>query len=233
MSIKTKAIAVFAALAICATSGVVLEAGPASAGTPSCGHFCYNLSNKNPGSHFVLDVMSQAEKTGQPIILFTKSNSDPAQDWVVSDQGLVSDFFSAGMVSAQLNLHYSHMEAYEVEYAPYGVDSGLCVGVASIAFQGENVSLQPCGVGSRTVWVEDTADNTVYYHYYPMINGSDTNFSHPFVATYPASAYPTDKPRPQLTVTELTGSAQTGSPSLPVIGTVNSNQLWKAYPGVS
>ena len=99
--------------------------------------------------------------------------------------------------------------AFENEYAPFGVDSGLCMGVAATAFQGEGVTLQPCGVSSKTVWILDTADQfsfiTALRNGVPLINGSDTNFSHPFVLTYPASGVPTDKPRPQLTVTNLTG----------------------------
>ena len=39
----------------------------------------------------------------------------------------------------------------------------------------------------------------------PLINGSDTNFSQPFVLTYPQSGYPTDVPRPQLLVGKITG----------------------------
>ena len=45
--------------------------------------------------------------------------------------------------------------AFEIEYAPYGVQSGLCVGVAATAAQGGKVSLQPCGVTSKTVWIAD------------------------------------------------------------------------------
>ena len=41
-----------------------------------------------------------------------------------------------------------------------------------------------------------------------MINGSDTNFSHPFVLTYPSNGYPTDIPRPQLMSSNLTGFSQ-------------------------
>ncbi len=41
--------------------------------------------------------------------------------------------------------------------------------------------------------------------YVPLINGSDTNFSQPFVLTYPQSGYPTDLPRPQLLVGKITG----------------------------
>ena len=79
------------------------------------------------------------------------------------------------------------------------MDSGLCVGVASTAVQEEGVTLQECGASSKTVWAVDVFDQPIesfFLGYYPLINGSDTNFSQPFVLTYPQSGYPTDKPRP-------------------------------------
>ena len=72
------------------------------AATPSCGDACVNIFSKLFGTHrhpnFVMDVWRQAAKVGQPIILFRASNSDPAEDFTVSFQGLVSDFFAAGLV---------------------------------------------------------------------------------------------------------------------------------------
>ncbi len=118
--------------------------------------------------------------------------------------------------------------AFEIQYSPYGVDSGLCMGVAATAVAGEGVTLQPCGVSAKTVWIVDSAD-TVRHGYVPLINGSDTNFSQPFVLTYPSSGYPTDKPRPQLYVTNLTGFQ--GANGLPQ-GTINSSQLFGADFGV-
>jgi hypothetical protein len=118
--------------------------------------------------------------------------------------------------------------AFEIQYSPYGVDSGLCAGVATTAISGEGVTLQPCGVSAKTVWIVDSID-TVAHGYVPLINGSDTNFSQPFVLTYPSSGYPTDKPRPQLYVTNLTGFQ--GAGGLPQ-GTVDSSQLFGADFGV-
>ena len=166
--------------------------------------------------------------------------------------------------------------AFELEYAPYGVQSGLCAGVGATAAQGAKVSLQPCGVSSKTVWIADvglvpgtpnssvttitydkgsaapavssptsfarpldrrhrstrylTDDPTALFHgYAPVINGSNTNFSHPFVLTYPGNGSPTDMPRPQLFVSNLTGFSNGFGP---IVGTVNENQLWSAVPGV-
>ena len=98
-------------------------------------------------------MLRQGEKIGQPIILFRTANFDPAEDWTVAFQGTVADFFAAGLVSSSVALHYgciaavelpelrsrasqsSDYLAFENEYAPFGVDSGLCMGVAATAFQ--------------------------------------------------------------------------------------------------
>src|ERR1700730_1208520 len=199
MSIKSKVLAAAATLTMVGGVGTVgvLTAGTAGAATPSCGHNCIDIFSRQFGTHrtpnFVVDVFRQGAKVGQPIILFRTSNSDPAEDFTVSFQGLVSDFFQAGLVSAAVNLHYGggvgaggpngfpDEPALELEYSPYGVGSGLCVGLFSTAFANEGVTLQPCGVSSKTVWILDTFDKSfpAFSHgYFPAINGSDTHLSH-------------------------------------------------------
>jgi hypothetical protein len=50
--------------------------------------------------------------------------------------------------------------------------------------------LQPCGVSAATVWVFDTTDQSGQQ--VPLINGTDTNFTDPFVLTaHGASMNPT------------------------------------------
>jgi hypothetical protein len=244
MSIKSKVLATAATLTLVGGIGTAgaLTAGTASAATPSCGNSCIDVFSHQFGTHkspnFVVDVLRQGEKVGQPIILFRTANFDPAEDFTVAFQGTVSDFFAAGLVSAAVDLHYGggakgfpNDFAFENEYAPFGVDSGLCLGVAATAFNDEGVTLQPCGVSSKTVWIVDTFDSpvTLFKGYVPLINGSDTNFSHPFVLTYPNNSFPTDKPRPQLVVTNITGSSNGPGP---VLGTVNVDQLWGADFGI-
>ena len=250
MSIKSKVLAAAATLTLVGGVGVAgaLTAGTASAATPSCGNSCIDIFSQQFGTHkspnYVVDVLRQGEKVGQPIILFRTANFDPAEDFTVSFQGTVADFFAAGLVSAAVDLHYGggakgfpNDFAFENEYAPFGVDSGLCMGVAATAFNDEGVTLQPCGVSSKTVWIDDIFDspNTLFQGYIPVINGSDTNFSQPFVLTYPNEGYPTDKPRPQLVVTNITGFSQTSPPFFipgPELGTVDVNQLWGADLGI-
>ena len=254
MSMKSKVIAAGATLAL--VGGVSAVAGlTASAATPSCGDNCINVFSREFGHHsspnFVVDVLRQGARVGQPIILYRTSQSDPAEDFTVSFQGTVSDFYAAGLVSSAVALHYGCIPAtdpganfpncfdgtaiddpaFEAEYAPYGVDSGLCAGTATTAMQNAPISLQPCGASSKTVWILDVNDSpdTITSDYVPLINGSDTNFSHPFVLTYPKNGYPTDRPRPQLFTQNLTGfSNGSGSP----IASVQDNQLWGADFGV-
>src|SRR5438876_1193563 len=257
MGLKSK---VFAAAATVTLVGGVSTVGmlSASAATPSCGNACIDIFSREFGHHnspnFVMDVWRQGAKVNQPVILFRTSDTDPAEDINASFQGSVDDFFAAGLVSSAVELHYGGQKgitigkttitlpghgaagffndpAFELEYTPFGVGSGLCVGVASTAVQNSKVSLQPCGASSKTVWIVDAGDSaTVSHGYVPLVNGSDTNFSHPFVLTYPKNGYPTDKPRPQLITQNLTGF--TGNFLVPVLGTVNDNQLWGADFGV-
>jgi hypothetical protein len=282
MSIKSKVLATAATLTLVGGVGMAgaLGAGTAaSAATPSCGSTCIDIFSYEFGQHhapnYVVDVLRQGEKVGQPIILFRTANFDPAEDWSIAYEGQVSDFFAADLVGDDVDLHYGggcafaypvtgdstsvvtpgtlnclftypDDPAFEIEYAPYGVESGLCMGVSSTAVQEEGVTLQPCGVSSKTVWIVDTYDPPYndedwYGSYLPAINGSDTNFSQPFVLTYPQSGYPTDMPRVQLQVDQLTGfeactphyyDEETYCTYGPEEGTINDNQLWGADFGV-
>jgi hypothetical protein len=225
MSIKSKVLAAAATLTLVGGLGAA-GALSANAATPSCGHTCINLFSREFGTHhtpaFVLDVLRQGAKVGQPIILYRTSNSDPAEDFTISFQGTVADFYAAGLVTAALDLHYANLYAYEIQYSPNGVNSGLCAGTASTAQNGTNVVLVPCGASSKSVWVVDSYD-TIKGSYVPLINGSDTNFSDPSVLHYPGNHYPTDMPRPQLNTYQLQKYSN---------GTVYTNEMWGANIGI-
>ena len=238
MSMKSKVIATAATLTLVGGVSAVATFS-ASAATPSCDHECIDIFSHEFGTHntpgYVVDVLRQGAMVGQPIILFRTSNSDPAEDFTVSFQGSTSDFFAAGLVSSAVALHYGCTvgpfvscadgvddPAFEVEYAPYGVDSGLCVGTASTAANQTPVVLVPCGASAKSVWVVDSQD-AIGRGYVPLINGSDTNFSHPYVLHYPGNAFPTDTPRPQLNTYELQKYSN---------NSVYDNELWGADFGV-
>ncbi|HZR53500.1 MAG TPA: hypothetical protein VFB06_28840 [Streptosporangiaceae bacterium] len=225
MSFKTK---FFAAAGTLALAGATAATGAmtANAATPPCGKTCIDLYSRLFGSHkhpqFVFSAKGGSQNTGTPIILWRASNSDRSEDFTVSAQGQVKDFFAAGLVSAALNLHYHNLEAFEFEYSPFGADSGMCIGTATTAFNGTKVSLQPCGVSSKTIWVVDSF-SAIKGFYVPLINGSDTNFSHPYVLNYPSGGFPTDNPRPQLQTWNLLKFSN---------GTTVDNEMFSANFGV-
>ena len=251
MSIKSKVLATVATLATVGgvgTAGVLGTAGAATAATSSCGASCIDIFSQEFGTHsspnYILDVQGQG-RVGQPIILSAASVNNPGEDFKLATVGTVASLYAAHMVSAALALHYGCIPgvnfpdcfgqtkyavndpAFQIEYTPGGAFGGLCVGVASTAVQGEGVTLQQCGASSKTVWVVDQYDQPVdFFHgYFPEINGSDTNFSHPFVLTFPPTGLPTDMPSPQLQVDNLSGYTY-GSPPILNYPSIDQNQLW-------
>jgi hypothetical protein len=213
MSIKSKVLAGAAALGVMAGGLGVAGAVTAQAATPSCGHRCVTLANPNTGG--LVDVYKRTGKVGQKIILWSPSNYDPAEDFTIAAQGTVKQFYKAGLASSAFNLHYGSFEAFELQYAPYGAQSGLCVGVGTTAVNGTPITLQPCGNSSKTLWVFD-AYSAKYSNgswSAPLINGSDTNFSNPYVLTDNSNL-----------VTEHLTKFSNGS--------VYSNQMWSLDKGI-
>jgi hypothetical protein len=246
MSIKSKVLATAATLTLVGGAGVagLATAGTANAATPSCGTGCIDVFSHQFGTfkspNFVMDSFKQGDVAGTPVILFRQSNSDPAEDFGVDNQGLVSQFFAAGLVSSAVALHYGCTAAvfgnctgtggvgvddyaYEFMYSPFGVQTGLCVGVAATAATGTKVTLQSCGLSGKTIWISDNATSKLINIKEPLINGSDTNFSTPYGLTYPGTGYPTDTPRPEMYTSPILGFST---------GVINSNQLWSARYGI-
>jgi hypothetical protein len=65
-------------------------------------------------------------QVGEPVGLKQASGSDSSED-IVPRGGHVSDFYVAGMVSAEVNTHYGSLQAVQQEHAPFGIPTGLCV----------------------------------------------------------------------------------------------------------
>jgi hypothetical protein len=117
----------------------------------------------------------------------------------------VSDYYALGLVSAAVDEHYRTLPAAQLEYAPAGMRSGLCVGVASDPFEGEALSLQPCTVPGRTVWIIGTAlsPTTAAAGFFPIVSGATTDFSRPFAMSYPRTINPSDDPLPPIRLRRL------------------------------
>jgi hypothetical protein len=196
------------------TGWAAAAAPAASAATAACGSGCVSLYNLDYGSSYVVAAADGSSPfNGEFIDLQTASDSNPAEDWYIDFEAPVIDLYEAGLVSEAVNQHYSNDEAYEFEYTPDGQESGLCLGTPSTASNGLVLSLQPCGENADTLWINDVADQ--YERNVPLINGSDTNFTYPYVLTSnTTSGY--------LTTTELTGGD----------GVIDTGQYWSTEYGV-
>jgi hypothetical protein len=104
----------------------------------------------------------------------------------------VADFFASGMVSAEANRHYGHLQTVQQRYAPFGMNTDLCVGLASVK-QNEGLTLQPCTVPGTTVWVVQT-DLAIPPGYFPIINAATTDFHRPFSMHLPRNEVASGKP---------------------------------------
>jgi hypothetical protein len=214
-------------LAVVATFAGVITVGTlsASAATPACAGDCISLFSKVLGTYdepsVVETVLDGVAKVGQPVIL-EPVNGDPSQD-LIPNLKRVSDFYAEGMVSAEVNSHYGDLDAAQIQFAPFGDESGLCVGLAKAASQGAGLTLQPCEVPGTTVFIIDmphaTADG-----YFPILNASTTDFSRPFAMSYPRDQYATDQRLQQIEVRRL--QFRTEDRILP------DSQLWGAHQGV-
>ena len=168
---------------------------------PQCGPTCITLYS--PFYSEVLGVEGE-QNTGEPVDLEQASATSGDQDWILAAHGTVGSFYSAGLVSAAIDQHYGSDEAYEYEYTPWGVITGMCLGASGTAQNGTPVTLQPCGVSGKTVWVSDAAAQ--YGEQAPLINGTDTAFTQPYVLT--ASGTGTDPTTSSLA--ETSGSIRDG-----------------------
>jgi hypothetical protein len=183
--------------------------------TPPCGPTCVNPYTAQFGPGWVLQNRRAIDGVGNWLKLQYANNTAPGQDWTIFFQGSVHWFYVHGLVSGNLDLHYRHEPAYELQWTPYGVTTGLCQGTGAPAHNGQKVTLQVCGVNSNTVWVLDF-QNSPHVGFVPVIAGSTTNFSNPQVLT--ASVPPTETLTTQRLLTYSNRS-------------VANDQLWWAYPG--
>jgi hypothetical protein len=228
LSIKRKVLAAVATLTIVA--GVSGSAtGAANAATEACGKDCISVFSSELGTmdhpNFVEAVLGGGgANVGQPVGLKRASNTDPSEDILpggATGGGTVSDFYADGLVSAEANRHYGHLGAVQQKYAPFGHETGLCVGLARVAYQNEGLTLQPCD-DPTTVWVIYPAPVATTGGYFPIVNATTTDFRRPFAMHLPRNEVASGRPL-QMQARRL--QFLTGEKTLP------ARQLWGAVFG--
>jgi hypothetical protein len=195
------------------SAGRARRGGPRPAVTPACGTFCANYFVQEFGQRFVLNDYRGHLGLGTKILLYWPSNVNHDEDWTIWPAGTVSQLAAVGLVSRMLALHYGADDAFELQYAPYGVGSGLCAGVGRPPGLGAAVTLQWCGQSARTIWVRDAV--AARGRYAPLISGAAQDFSDPQVLTEPG--WPGSWPRPGLVTRRLREFAD---------GVVYDQQMW-------
>ena len=139
----------------------------------------------------------------------------------------VADFFAAGTASAEANQHYGHLQAVQQKYAPFNIDTDLCVGLASVK---QNEGFDPrsratfrallCGSSKRTCLNPEAISR--------LLNAATTDFRRPFSMPLPRNEVASGKPL-QMQARHL--QFLTGE------NTLRARQLWGAlnrrtgYPG--
>lgn len=233
----TRAIYAVSAAALVSTS-LSLGAGAASAattshnGTIACGPFCFNLFSARLGSNVTSNAYVPGDtgaggKVGTKVNLHLAGNYRPNGDFNATTAGTVSDFCDVFWpMTSYVCLNYYNFPVYEVQFTPNGYGTtNLCAGVKLPSYQGENVTLQPCGMGPSTLWIANSdyrvgasglcrgpvtssdlpvaagdTSSSSGVTYCPWINGADTAFSHPLTLTLDTG---TNRPTNQLKITRL------------------------------
>ena len=199
----------------------------ANAATPECGMDCGSVFSRELGGTLaqpgpVEAVLGGVARVGQPVILKPASSSDPSQD-IMPQLQTVSAFYEAGQVSADVNSHYGQLFGVQQKYAPFGIATNLCVGLAQVAYQNEGLTLQPCDVSARTVWILDFPDSHVP-GFFPIVNASTTKFERPFAMDLRRDEVVNDRKTIQIHVRRL--KFLTDEKTLP------DSQLWGFRQGV-
>jgi hypothetical protein len=221
MSIRKTTRAV-AAATLALLAGAAVQALPAGAATTACGARCLSVFSSQLGTtdepNFVEGIFGETPVAGLLVGLKPASNSDPSEDITPHPGPLVSDFYAKGMVSAEVNLHFGTLRAVQLESAPLGSPTGLCVGVERDAYPNEPLTLQPCSIPGRTVFILGPADADGFF---PIINASTRDFRHPFAMTYPRHVDVAALPPITLRHLQLRGRERT----------VPGTQLWGVHFG--
>ena len=223
MSFKAKIAAAAATFALAGGGLGVLGTLSAAAATPGCASNCQDLYSQEFGPRYLLATFHGMAAANQKVILFKASRSDAGEDFVIKDLGSVGSFYGhhGRLITPQFGTSYGALSAYEFQYAPYGVNSNLCLGTGSgqVAQAGFEVRLEPCGKHRNDVWAIFTghfAGDHTTSGYDVLISAATDSLADPLVLTYPVGN-PTDMPSPRLNVQPLRAHANRR---------ILSNQQW-------
>jgi hypothetical protein len=220
-STRNKVVMCVAAVTLATGAVVAITSGStAHAATADCGNGCVEPYTLEYGTGSIAAVYAGAVEPGLGVGLGV-AGAYSAEDFLVIKEGLVSGLYQKGIVGTVVDEQWGADLAYQYVYAPDGVLSGFCLGLADSASTGEGATLEPCGLDANTIWIsmfEDENDAG----YFPWINASDTLVDTPYVLT-------ALKPRVWLRGADIYLEVD---PLNVVDGTVDPAQMWATAFGV-
>jgi hypothetical protein len=163
-----------------------------------CAGTCFSLYSRQLGFGLTMNAHIPGDKgiggtAGRKINLHLAKNARPNENFVPSAIGLVWQFcgtggsvsFAADSYACQ---HYQNLWIFEAQWSPSGNESGLCAGVSRGGRASESVTLQPCGVSARTLWIGDRlnglgGDCRYAGNYCPWVNGAGVDTNLPLALT--------------------------------------------------
>jgi hypothetical protein len=188
--------------------------------TPACGSYCQDFSSRLLGPRTIANAYVSGDTgavpghPGQDVTLKYASNSHPNEDFNVQQVGFVSDFCRSntnpdGILrsTSVACIDYYGNPVYELDWTPFGNDSGYCAGTMGTPYNGMNVKLVDCGSTEGSLFIQDnsnagpatngcsnTSGNTsdTGPNFSDYISGATTQFSHPYVATVNAGTHRPD-----------------------------------------
>ncbi len=182
--------------------GVARAATPPgrSNATAACGSSCDDISSLllGPGTimnAYISGMTGLPGRGGQVINMRYASNSDPNEDIEHHRVGVISDFCRSaanpgGILPANsvACLDYRTRGAFELDFVPYGGESGYCLGTRGrpAAGAGLTVRLIPCGLTAGSIFTTDP--NHMHADDLVLISAATTTFSHPAVLTVQAGS---------------------------------------------
>ena len=179
--------------------------------TSACGAYCSDYSSLLLGPGTIMnayvagDTGAVPSHPGQPVNLKYASNSHPNEDFTLQQVGTVSQFCGSLLNSASVAcIDFAGSEpsgidypAYELNWTPYGNESGYCAGTVGTPYNGKQVKLVTCGKSEGSLLIDEGNDLTTGgLTYDSYITGATSQFSHPYVLSVdPGSAGPANQVR--------------------------------------
>ena len=174
--------------------------------TEACGAYCSDFSSLLLGTGTIMnayvagDTGTVPSRPGQPVNLKYASNSHPNEDFQLEQVGTVSQFCPQGGgdtlgANSVACLRYATYTAYELDWSPFGNDSGYCAGTVGTPYNGMQVKLVRCGHSEGSLLIDEGNDDTVGgLTYDSYITGATSQFSHPYVLSVdPGTARPANQ----------------------------------------